>query len=317
MVKPLNEYTMKLIYYFLPALVLCFQGCNKLEADKLQFSASTVQTTVQAGDTVHFQLEGNAEMITFFSGEEGNNYAYSEVPRIETIDKLNLSFETHNQAADEADFSVLVSTDFSGTYDYPSVQAATWTDITDRFTMATPGPWPQGWQASGEADLSDLTIAGKPLYIGFRYLLPPYTGTAAPLRRWWRVQLFRFISETSEKRTNLLADYPGAQWQLIKSNPDHASAAQITSNIFLFGVANGARNEYTVEQWGITKAFATDAINKGTDFGVPVKSLIDAELSMYNHIYHTPGEYEAVFVATNGNVAGTIRDIRRIRIIVE
>ena len=256
-------------------------------------------------------------MITFFSGEEGNSYAYLDTPRIETIEKLTLSFETHNQQANEAGFSVMVSTDFSGTYDYANVQEATWTDITERFTMAAPGPWPLGWQASGEADINDITVAGKPLYIAFRYHLPPYTGTAAPLRRWWRVQLFRLTSETSEKEVNVLADYPGAQWRLIRSNPDHASAAQVTANIFLFGVANGARNDYTVEQWGITKAFATDAVNKGTDFGVPIKSLIDAELTTFSHVYQEPGEYEAVFIASNANIAGRSQEIRRVRIIIE
>lgn len=298
-------------------IFLCHSCSNTIELETVQFNVSAPQVRVQAGDTVQFNFTGTPEMITFFSGEEGNDYQYSQQPRIEGIDRLNLSFETHNQQANGATFNVMVSTDFNGTYTYEHVKSAHWTDITDRFTMAASAAFPQGWQPSGLVDIKDLTVQGSPLYVAFRYVLPPYSGPAAPLRRWWRIQLFSLTSETSANETNVLANYAGAQWKLVRRNANDASAAQITSTIFLFGPVIGSMNEETMEQWGITKAFPTDDINKGTDFGTPIKSLIDAELTTFSHVYQEPGEYEAVFIASNANIAGLSQEIRRVRVTIE
>src|SRR5690606_17778052 len=159
--------------------------------------------------------------------------------RIESIESLSLSFETHNQQADGATFSIMYSTDFDGTDNYENVSAATWIDITDRFTLASSASFPLGWLNGGEEDIKDILSPGKPFYIGFKYFLPPYSGTAVPLRRWWRIQNFKLQAETSENNINVLATYSTAQWKLIKSTPLNASASQITGTIFLFGPAIG------------------------------------------------------------------------------
>jgi plastocyanin len=318
-IKSINTDMMKYTgYLFLLLVIPLLNSCkDAIEVEPVNFNVTPELVKYKVGDTVRFAIQGNPETLTFYSGEEGNDYDFSKKARIEFIEKLALSFETHNQQGDGATFSVLYSTDFNGTYDYDNVSKAVWKDITSRFTLASSASFPIGWLNGGEQDIKDLLEPGKPFYIGFKYYHPPYTGTATPLRRWWRIQNFRLQAETNENNVSVLATYPTAQWKLIKSTTANASASQITGTIFLFGPTIGTKNTLPFEEWGITKAFAADAIDKGADLGVAIKSMIDPPINVFSHQYKKAGTYEAVFIAANTNVAGSNQVTKKVTVIIE
>ncbi|MEN8157316.1 MAG: DUF5017 domain-containing protein [Bacteroidota bacterium] len=129
--------------------------------------------------------------ISGYAGSAQDNDDYLISPAI------NLDGSTDNEFSfDNAmNFSgpglqVLISTDFSGTYDSTSVVTATWIDISSNFAYST-GSY--AWQASGAFDLSAYT--GN-VYIAFRYLSNPTDGAAT-----WEVDNFKvtgFIAAGSD-----------------------------------------------------------------------------------------------------------------------
>ncbi len=68
------------------------------------------------------------------------------------------------------DLVVLISTDFSGTYDSSSVVNANWTDITNLVALSS-GSWT--WTPSGDVDLSAYSGTA---YVAFKYLSNPTDG---------------------------------------------------------------------------------------------------------------------------------------------
>ena len=67
---------------------------------------------------------------------------------------------------------VMISSDFSGTYDATNVANATWTDISSSVTLST-GNWT--WTPSGEVDLSSYSGT---VYIAFKYTSNPTDGAS-------------------------------------------------------------------------------------------------------------------------------------------
>lgn len=62
------------IYSILAALMLALWSCNS-EPAVLDLKIDLASTDVQAGEAVVFTISGNADFITFYSGEEGNNWS--------------------------------------------------------------------------------------------------------------------------------------------------------------------------------------------------------------------------------------------------
>ena len=78
--------------------------------------------------------------LTFYSGEFGQEYKNRN--RVKAEGTYTLSFETarHYQngtSKTDSPWSLLMSTDYNGSGEVADVQAATWTDISDRFTFST------------------------------------------------------------------------------------------------------------------------------------------------------------------------------------
>ena len=54
-------------------------SCEKeLEPKPISFDVTTAGKTYHAGDTVFFTLSGNPDIITFYSGQPGTDYAFKD-----------------------------------------------------------------------------------------------------------------------------------------------------------------------------------------------------------------------------------------------
>lgn len=186
---------MKLNIYSIIAAVLFMASCEKpaLDAETPVFDVTTEKATVKAGEAVKFKITGGeSQNISFYSGELLKQFE-SNTGRIVDVagQGATLAFSSSVQVGTQANqVSLLASTNFSGDYSsLTKVKAATWVDITSRFKLGTG----TAFLASGTADVSDLILAGKPIYFAFRYNTKAQATNG--IARQWFVQTFTLNSK--------------------------------------------------------------------------------------------------------------------------
>lgn len=188
---------MKFNYYNILFGTLLMASCSKeLEVEKApDFDVTTETATFKAGQPVMFNVTGGeAHIISFYSGETLKDYAFKDGRAIDVkAVGATMDFTSSLQGGAQANqLSILASTDFNGDYSsLAKVKAATWTDITSRFAIGTTA----AFVASGVKDISDLMVAGKPIYIAFKYVTKPQAVNG--LARQWFIQNFAIKSTTT------------------------------------------------------------------------------------------------------------------------
>lgn len=210
---------MKNLRYLLGLGTLLMMSCEKdlVVKDAPDFDVSTESTSYKVGQRVTFTFTGEADLISFYSGQNLNDYAYRE-GRVLKLDSLGaqLSFSTSVQTGTQANqLSVLASNNFNGDYSsLVSVKSATWIDITERFKLATTATF----TTSTAQDLTDLIVAGKPLYLAFRYTTKPQAVNG--LARIWAIQSLTLTSKSVFNGTNpLLNDQIYAGFRIVDEDP--------------------------------------------------------------------------------------------------
>ncbi|MFA6084268.1 DUF5017 domain-containing protein [Mucilaginibacter sp.] len=291
---------MKFIYLIILGLFI-LTGCKKeqeLKVNAPEFNVTTEKASYKVGEEVKFNFTGNPDLISFYSGEVFNDYAFMN-GRVVESGALKVSFSSSFQFGTQTkQFSVVVSNDFNGGNLFQDIQSATWRDITSRFALGTNATY----KPSGEVDISDLKVPGKPLYIAFKYIVknPSVYGTG----NVWQVQNFLLTSDTSIGLLTL-GDILTGGFKLFDQKPDIApSRSNIsTSRIQLIApTLTAATNTVETESWAVTKAFDTDAIDYGPDRPIPIKGYADAMPKSSVYTYSKPGSIKAVFTAYNANV---------------
>ena len=306
----------------LGSAVILWTACSKdipLNPGLENFNVTTVAKNYKLSDTVKFQIEGNPDLISFFSGELYNDYDYKD-GRIIDVEKVNYSFSSSfikitPPESQENPLAVLVSTDFNGDYSsYANITAATWTDITDKFNYGLLG----SYVTSGEYQISDHAIAGKPLYIAFRNTIKPIN-TFGPVRPWYLYQ--HNLTATSEFGEHLLADYPGSNFQIIEQKPSEVkTTSTITStriSLLEYSVAEENAPDPGTETWAISRAFNLFDINSGPDKPAILKGNEDPKLKTYNYMFSKPGNYKVYFIGANVNVDNSAKKMVQLDITIE
>ena len=176
---------MKNILFILIALT--FFSCKKeLEIAEVTFDVAANTNKLSLGDTTFFTFKGNADMITFWSGEIGKRYEFRD--RVEATGTPILRFRSKIFHAQTNTLSVLISTDFAGVAKatagtISNISSANWVDITSRAQLSAVS---SRLTSSGPVNLSDFAGQNKPVYVAFKY-----KGLAGyPLNRWEIDSLF-------------------------------------------------------------------------------------------------------------------------------
>lgn len=271
------------------AALFLLASCNKtLKVDPVSLEVSTASASYNAGDTVNFMFKGQPDIITFYSGEPGNNYEN----RDRTIAKgaPQMQFTSYAQyGTQDSTLQLLVSTDFNGNYDSADIYKATWTDITDKATLSTGSPD----DSSGIVDLLAYTAGNKPIYIAFKY-----TGDSSSTQRTWTIQDFQINLLQDDGSISAVADMVSAGWTAVNIKNAQKVWSISASQLKIAGGGKGTDNN---EDWLITSALNTNKVLP--DVGVVIKNITIA-LPDYTHIYSKPGSYKAVFIATNATADG-------------
>lgn len=299
---------MNKLKYILGALLIpAIYACKKDTPDEPTFNVATAKTEYSIADSVEFKIDGYADIISFYSGEAGKEYRYRN--RLESNDgKLHLNISTRVLFATQANnLTLMYSTNFDNLYTPAGIAAATWTDITDRFTLSSAPPLANGAiTPSADVDLSDLPVSGKPIYFAWRWV-GQASATAGLGGRTWRIHAFNLTNKTATSAIPI-ATVATAGWLAVDvKNPVNKWTIQTTLDPALFFAPASTLLES--EDWAISKALFPNSVSP--DLGTNIKAYTD-RMRNYKHKFSAPGTYTVTFVgknALNGNVKETVREV--------
>jgi hypothetical protein len=307
---------MKAKYFFFIVMLMSNYACkkeNRLKLDKLNFNVKASSTEISIGENVNFHFTGDAEIVSFYSGEFLNDYDFKDGRNLEVSGSQTMSFTSAvNQGTQANQLSILASTDFDGNYQsLESIHEADWIDITNRFTLGTVNTF----VASGEKDITDLYETGKALFIAFKY------NTRSQITfgdaRIWMIQDFRINGQTAFGKQQIM-NLPESGFRIVDENPTTypARAAVTASRISMQG------NEYTENwspegfHWAISKALYLENLNLGPDRALAIKGSENPMPDVYTYKFSKPGTYKVKFIGSVQNINQREEQIRTITITV-
>ncbi len=292
----------KLKYILGALLITSVYACKKDTPDAPTFNVVTSKAEYNLADSVEFQMSGYADVIGFYSGEAGKEYRYRN--RLESDQgKMHLNIQTQVLYGTQANnLSLLYSTDFDNIYSVAGISKATWTDITNRFTLSTAAAGAVGTAVtSADVDLSDLPVSGKPIFFAFKWVGQAST-TAALGGRTWRVPAFNLTNKTASG-TSTIANVTSASWLAIDvKNTANKWTIQSTTP-FLYFAPNSTLTES--EDWAVSKALFPNKVSP--DVSVNVKAYTD-RMKNYKYKFSKAGVYTVTFIAKNG-LNGNVKEV--------
>jgi len=274
---------------------------------------STLNDTlvVYAGSPIEFQLSGTPDLLTFFSGEAGRNYANRSRVTADGTPKLDFRFNSNGVTANQMD--VLASTNFKGVYDSISIKAAKWDTITPPDMKAYVST--NVIKRMSTIDLSKYG-GGQPVFIAYRLVIKSSATSANPTLDSMQVRNY----QTDGIVTPIVPDFTttgagmsfvtlseNSKWKLKGSGLSlwKLNGTTITVNTTKFDDATvvspgfGPTDGRTHELWAVSKVLYLNSILP--DAGVTIKDITQA-LANYNYTYAKAGIYTVTFVgASLGN----------------
>ena len=221
--------------YFIMLWGLLTMASCELEIAVPDFQVTTESNTYKAGEAILFQVQGNADMVAFYSGEPTNDYQFKDGRVINVADKgVTMEFTSGvTGGAQEDQLRILASTDFDGNYDnLSSVKNANWIDITDRFVLGTSATF----VPSTVQDISDLVVPGRSIFIAFRYETKPQA--IHGLANNWMIQSFSLKSNESLDEVPIeITDQANAGFRIVDQEPENAPSLSTitTTRVSLLG----------------------------------------------------------------------------------
>lgn len=319
---------MKNIYFIIPVLCFIAAACQNEKVDSPVFEVTVDSVNYHVGDTVNFNLNGNPDIISFYSGESGNAYAYTKEDRIVEATTA-VTFQTQNRSqsytgldggsgyCQDNQLKVKISTDFNGQYDAESVKNATWIDISDKFTI---GPLAcssnSSYISAGTVDLSEYITDEQPFYFAFEYVNRPNKDFGNC--NIWRFSSFA-ITSVSDAGSVTVASQTSALWKAVFVGPNWDPVRGFSTTTTAVTMrADPAYRDIEQELWCVSSLLKVDKlINVGQDLAIAIKSPLEVALKSYQHIYKKPGVYKVTFLAANSNIYDRKEVLREIDITVE
>ena len=269
-------------------MLACF-ACSKEQLVKTPNLDVTLDKTSYAiGAPVTFNFSGEADIISFYSGVAGNDYKNRDRFRVDG--KPQMQFTSYFQASTQPNtLRLLVSQDFTGTYDAENLLKATWTDITSRATLSTG----TDNTPSGVVDLSDLQTPDVPIYIAFKY-----AASKASAQPTWTIKNLAVDNKLPDGSSVSIANTANLTWGAINMlNPAKVWTYSTTQLQFVTSAAGIDDNE----DWLISKPLQLDRVQRS--FGLNVKGSPTTKQTSYIFPgYTTAGTYTVTFEAINANL---------------
>ena len=315
--KKINK--MKKVVYIWSMLLLVtfvFQSCEDLETvDAPNFDVA-FNATAKVGEPITFSVTNAPNFLNFYSGEYGREFKNSDRYNAEGEFFLNFDTARHyfdGTSKDDNAWSLLVSTDYTGSGTIADVQAATWKDVTDRFVFATARTYDP--TNSGMVNISDLA-GDKPTYFAIRVYAE---GKNSEGNRQGVFQVKSFdisLAVTGESYSLDIASISNPGWKPVNVEGTHPSVSAKDNWISKSGLyeMSADQAEYTNDDWLIT--FPVNlAGSVAPDTGTALKTYSE-KLNSFDYIYTEPGTYTIAFVGSNETIYGQKGNIKEYTITV-
>lgn len=315
-------------------------GCERIETVVAPQVEITVEDKVyKVGEKVRFNFAGDADVISYWSGEIGSDYAHREG----RVDKANfvVNFETQRLDGDSRQgnqFRLFVSKSFdqdlfqnmvavqgsnaggnrafvcSANNPLPPVTQTIfqnvndfdgWIEVTDRFNwLATSSPGT--WLSSGRGDISDLIDYDNPstLVFGVKYTVKAQNdyGTGALNR----LRGIRLVAANLAGQSTLFEHAAITDWALISSANKQCDRANVqVAQLQMQHSWNPANTTTETYDWAVSRPIQiTPTVDMGPDRPVGIKSVAAKMPEYFEHTYSEPGTYQVIFVVKNQNITG-------------
>lgn len=312
---------MKTNFFYIILLVVALSSCTK-ENEKMSpgtikiipFDAKVSTAEFKVGESVKFQLQGNADTVYFYSGEIGKDYNYIN-GREATVENPTLRIHTNSNYGEQKSLSILLSQDFNGNYSYEGVTSATWRDMTSKFNIPTPTGSTQVNFSSNLIDISEFIEEDKPYYLAVRNNIEQSTTGNRPTQ-WYFYGTNRTVSGVTYPAWSFtglingvsaeISTFASADWKVVAAGylggeldgtrgPRVVYTSSVATSIFF---ARNSSSSEAMDSWAVTKAFSSK-INLGSDKGTMIKRETDLPLEEYTYLYTVPGEYDVAFQGIN------------------
>lgn len=298
MKKIISMVTMLLLVTFV------FQSCDDLEEVKDPNFEVAFSKTVKVGEPVEFTISNAPNFLNFFSGEYSHEFKNSN--RLKAKGKFSLTFNTARHYMDGASksdnaWSLLVSTDYTGSGTIEDVKAAKWKDISDRVVFATARTWSQ--TNSGIIDISDIA-SDLPTYFAIRVYAE---GKKAEGNRQGTFRVHSFdisLAVANESYPLAVTNFSTPGFKPVNVEGTHPSNStkdywRDRGNHYELA---GDQAEYTNNDWLVTNPVnLSGAVSP--DRGMPLKTYSE-KLESFQYTYTEPGTYTVAFVGNNETIYG-------------
>lgn len=302
-------------------MMTIISSCDRIEdVDSPVFDVKANKEIYQVGDSVRFTFSGNPDIISFYSGELGNDYSHVD-GRVAAPDYF-IKFETQSQNGAQTDqMRILISKNFDGDYTIDGVHAASWEDITDRFRMA-PASNGTAYIGSGLGSFKDLLEADADttkLYFAVKQNV--FNQNTHGIGNLNRLRYFT-ISSVYETLNSTLYEHAGFGWKLFSTpnkQPDRASLENSYTIMMRNSWWTSPEDYYSrdTEDWAVSSQIPIPRVlDMGPDRAIAIKGVNDISIDGYTYLFRSPGVYKVVFRATNANVNGRKDVIRELTITV-
>ena len=305
------------------------------------------------GEIVRFRFDGDADYITFYSGEVGHEFDKKDrtsIP-VEDIKKLSLDMKFQplwgigaSNPKSEYGFRVYLSKEFKGFSSedgYEQRKEILKMKEDGQFPLTgeeLDKPWKQVWN-----DLDCESILNEWKY-GYSTDLADYADNFCIAFHWkpWTINWQRnqrtyhvqgditMEYGEAERRLTSFTEIPFTVVTMNEEDPPHLGVnPKMRGDTTSIGTVNfgkpnwdinfeGAANNYPglnweLDVWCISEPMPLNSVSK--DKGVQIKSLLSPILT-YDHVYDKPGTYKAVFYGVNDNYQGRKNAVKEITVIV-
>lgn len=304
------------------------------------FTVTTSTKTCKVGEPVVFEMTGTAETVDFYSGEMFHEWAYAKTDRVAYPD-IFFSFKAQLQAGTQIRcFTVKVSTDFDGTCTEESINKATWTDISNNFTLPTKiwtsndGPTKVGRYEeagrmipSGEASLSAYYGASTRLYVALFYHIDAWDAGVNNVRTgvWFTdIRADRVENGTRTVLFSQMGDTSAAQAAITIVNGANILSSSGTSSgwgancktqdtgldINAWRFWCDQKKAVPFDAWAVMSPVDRVPQNFGPDKPEVVKRAADAMPTAYSYTFAEPGTYTMTVVGTSRSLTGDVEIVR-------
>lgn len=333
--------------YIVPMFLVALTGCQSELEQSVALDVSIIPNenvttvgdtlVVKKGSPMVFNLVGDPDYLTFFSGERGHQYIYKDRDRVDPNDiessklKFSIWYQYGNATTATDLMHMYISDSFPGLLksnfnaDSVTVESHAWKDLVD------PTALPQAPGTAAKAVSFEVDLAS---YLGSRFAIAlkyQAKDNSASQPKVYIVDM-KIVNTMKDGSTstlyagnfgltpvNMMAHFNLDDQTSLSTNKEYGTVTNNTSgiwnlkdaatgNFFIHSSNTGKVLKYS---WLVSDLIMANA--SSPDAGTAVKN-ITQRLDAYTYTYNQVGTYKATFLATNSNYKAESRTIRELNI---